>query len=474
MGCVGLCGLSGHPATGVEVPDEVRVCAPGFGSGYLLDAVAGPETSRAAKRGQAALRRDARTGEHEEPIVHAELHGCFDALHWAGMHLDAIQISLRDSGLDGWLFYDHHHRDPLAYRILGLDEKMHVTRRWYYFIPVAGEPRKLVHRIERGKLDVLPGRLNEYSSWQELEQQLAAMLDGSTRIAMQYSPRNAIMYVSMVDAGTVEMLRELGKEIVSSADLVSRFESVLTEEQIATHFAAQEKLDAILKAGWTHIGERVRSGGTDEFAVVRFLEQAIARAGLVTAHGPNVSCGANAADSHYEPSAAATKRIQRGDFVLIDLWAKRAGRPDAIWYDITWTGVVDREPSPREQAIFAIVREARDAAIRSVQEAFSAGRPIAGWQPDDAARTVIRAAGLAEFFTHRTGHNIATELHGSGAHLDDLETHDVRVILPHTCFSVEPGLYFPGEFGIRSEVNMMTYPGRAEVTGPLQTELLRI
>ena len=390
------------------------------------------------------------------------------------MNLDAIQSSLRDAGLDGWLFYDHHHRDPLSYRILGLDENAHVTRRWYYLVPAQGEPRKLVHRIERGRLEILPGEQQEYSSWQELEQRLAAMLDGSTRIAMQYSPRNAIMYVSMVDAGTVEMLKDLGKEIVSSADLVSYFEAVLTEEQIATHFIAQQKLDEILKAGWKRVGERARNGGTDEFSIVTLLKQAIERAELVTEHGPNVSCGANAADSHYEPTAANSKRIASGDFVLIDIWAKLAGRPDAIWYDITWTGVVDRAPSPREQAIFATVREARDAAIRSVQDAFSRGEAIAGWQPDDAAREVIRAAGFAESFTHRTGHNIATEIHGPGAHLDNLETHDVRMILPHTCFSVEPGLYFPGEFGIRSEVNMITYPGRAVVTGPTQTELIRI
>ena len=390
------------------------------------------------------------------------------------MNLEAIQLSLRDAGLDGWLFYDHHHRDPLAYRILGLDEHAHVTRRWYYLIPAYGEPRKLVHRIERGRLDALPGDFAEYSSWQELEHRLAAMLDRSTKIAMQYSPRNAIMYVSMVDAGTVEMLRDLGKEIVSSADLVSHFEAVLTEEQIATHFTAQQRLDEVLEAGWKRIGERARVGGTDEFSMVTFLQQAIERAGLVTEHGPNVSCGANAANSHYEPTAAKASRIASGDFVLIDIWAKLSGRPDAIWYDITWTGVIDREPTSREQAIFAIVRNARDAAIESVQEAFAAGKPIAGWQPDDAARAVIQAAGLADFFTHRTGHNIATELHGPGAHLDNLETHDVRMILPHTCFSVEPGLYFPGEFGIRSEVNMMTYPGKAIVTGALQTNLIRI
>jgi Xaa-Pro aminopeptidase len=390
------------------------------------------------------------------------------------MQLDAIQRALREAGLDGWLFYDHHNRDPLAYRILGLPENGHVTRRWYYFIPAHGEPQKLVHRIESGKLDALPGSKKAYSSWQELERELAGMLDGATKIAMQYSPRNAIMYVSMVDAGTVEVLREMGKQIVSSADLVSAFEAVLSEVQIATHFAAQAKLDAVLTAGWKRMGELARSGGTDEFTIVSYMKDAIEQVGMVTEHGPNVSCCGNSADSHYEPTAANSKPIRRGDFVLIDIWAKLANRPDAVWYDITWTGVVDREPTEREQLVFTTVRNARDAAIATVEQAFATGEKIAGWQADDAAREVIRAAGFGEWFTHRTGHNIATELHGSGAHLDNLETHDERLILPHTCFSVEPGLYFPGEFGVRSEVNMITYPGRAVVTGPRQRELVRI
>jgi Xaa-Pro dipeptidase len=390
------------------------------------------------------------------------------------MQLEAIQSALREAQLDGWLFYDHHNRDPLAYRILGLPENAHVTRRWYYFVPANGEPRKLVHRIESGRLDALPGMKKAYSSWQELERELAAMLEGSTKIAMQYSPRNAIMYVSMVDAGTVEVLREMGKEIVSSANLVSTFEAVLTKAQIATHFAAQAKLDAVLTAGWKRMGELARHGGTDEFTIVSYMKDAIEQIGMVTEHGPNVSCGPNSADSHYEPTAAGSKPIRKGDFVLIDIWAKLANRPDAVWYDITWTGVVDREPTEREQLIFTTVRDARDAAIATVERAFARGEKIAGWQADDASRGVIRAAGFGEWFTHRTGHNIATELHGSGAHLDNLETHDERLILPHTCFSVEPGLYFPGEFGVRSEVNMITYPGKAVVTGPLQRELVRI
>ena len=397
------------------------------------------------------------------------------------MDLAAIQSALREHKLDGWLFYDHHHRDPIAYRILGLDEKSFVSRRWFYYVPATGEPRKLVHRIESGKLDSLPGEKSEYSSWQELEQMLEAMLLGSEKIAMQYSPRNAIMYVSMVDAGTVELLRGIGKDIVSSADLVSIFEAVLTEPQIATHFAAQKKLDEVLAAAWKRIGDSARSGkGTDEFSIVEFLQSGIAQAGLFTDHGPNCSAGPNSADSHYEPTRESSRPIRSGDFVLIDIWAKLANDPSAIWYDITWTGVVNREPTERENLIFHTVRDARDAAIAAVQSAYADNRPIAGWQADDAARAVIRKAGFAEFFTHRTGHNIAVELHGNGAHLDNLETHDERLILPNTCFSVEPGLYFPGEFGIRSEVNMITRPrsqsekASAVVTGPAQTELLRI
>jgi Xaa-Pro dipeptidase len=391
------------------------------------------------------------------------------------MNLDAIQSALRDQHLDGWLFYDHHYRDPLAYRILGLGEGLHVTRRWFYYIPAHGEPKKLVHRIEAGRLDALSGSKAVYSSWQELEAQIEALLAGQTRIAMQYSPRNAIMYVSMVDAGTVEVLRSFGKEIVSSADLVSHFEAVLTDAQLATHYEAQRRLDEILAEGWREIGRRVRSdGSTDEYTIVEFLRAAIERASMVTEHGPNVSAGPNSADSHYEPTPASTRPIRHGDFILIDIWAKLANQPEAIWYDITWTGVVDREPTDRENLIFATVRAARDASIAVVQQAFATGTPIAGWQADDASRAVIRTAGFADFFTHRTGHNIATELHGNGAHLDNLETHDERVILPNTCFSVEPGLYFPGEFGIRNEVNMIARKGKAEVTGRMQNELVRI
>jgi Xaa-Pro aminopeptidase len=393
------------------------------------------------------------------------------------MNLDAIQTALRDAGLDGWLFYDHHHRDPISESILGLDPKAHITRRWYYFIPAGGEPRKLVHRIEQSRLDTLPGSKGLYSSWQELRTGLKAMLGGFRSIAMQYSPNNDIMYVSMVDAGTVEFLRSLGKQIVSSADLVSQFEAVLTEAQIATHAVAQKVIDAILEEGWKEIARRLRPlkgkpGKATEFDIVQWLSEAMKRADLVWENGPNVSVNANCSDSHYEPTADRTSDIKEGDFLLIDIWG-RLDNADSIFYDITWTGVVGREPSEREQHVFETVRNARDAAITAVETAFAEGRPIRGFEADDAARSVIRAAGFAEYFTHRTGHNIAHEIHGPGAHLDNLETHDERQILPNTCFSVEPGIYLP-EFGIRSEIDMLTAPGKAWVTGKIQRELVRI
>jgi Xaa-Pro dipeptidase len=393
------------------------------------------------------------------------------------MKLEAIQAAVREAGHDGWLFYDHHHRDPIGERILGLDPKAHITRRWYYYVPADGEPRKLVHRIEQGRLDSLPGSKGLYSSWQELAAGLELMLDGDIRIAMQYSPNNAIMYVSMVDAGTVEFLRSIGKQVVSSADLVSQFEAVLNEEQIASHTIAQKAIDIILEEAWRKIGRTLRpasgpAGELTEFEVVRYLSSAMGCEGLVWENGPNVSVNANCSDSHYEPTAERTAPIRPGDFLLIDIWG-RVDKPGSVFYDITWTGVVGREPTDREQRVFEVVRNARDAAIGAVEGAYAAGRPIRGYEADDAARAVIREAGFGQYFTHRTGHNIAQEIHGPGAHLDNLETHDERLLLPNTCFSVEPGIYLP-EFGVRSEVNMLTAPGKAWVTGKIQRELVRI
>jgi Xaa-Pro aminopeptidase len=285
------------------------------------------------------------------------------------------------------------------------------------------------------------------------------------------------MYVSMTDAGTVEFLRSLGKKIVSSADLVSQFEAVLTEEQIASHSVAQKAIDAILEEAWRKIGRNLRpatgkASELTEFAMVQFLSDAMRCEGLVWENGPNVSVNANSSDSHYEPTAEHTLPIRLGDFVLIDIWG-RVNKPETVYYDITWTGVVGREPTERERRVFETVRNARDAAINAVEKAFAEDRPIRGFEADDAARAVIRNAGFGDCFTHRTGHNIAHEIHGPGAHLDNLETHDERLLLPNTCFSVEPGIYLP-EFGVRSEVDMLTARGKAWVTGRIQRELVRI
>jgi len=264
---------------------------------------------------------------------------------------------------------------------------------------------------------------------------------------------------------------------VSSADLVSQFEAVLSEEQIASHGTAQKAIDIILEEAWRKIGRTLRPasgspGELTEFAVVQFLSDAMRCEGLVWENGPNVSVNANSSDSHYEPTAEHTAPIRQGDFVLIDIWG-RLNKPGSIFYDITWTGVVGREPTEREQHVFETVRNARDAAIGAVERAFAAGRPIRGFEADDAARAFIRNAGFGEYFTHRTGHNIAQEIHGPGAHLDNLETHDERLLLPNTCFSVEPGIYLP-EFGVRTEVDMLTAPGKAWVTGKIQRDLVRI
>lgn len=387
------------------------------------------------------------------------------------MHLPAIQAALREQKLDAWLFYDHHHRDPIAYHVLGLPETLMVTRRWFYVIPAAGGPSKLVHRIEAGHLDSLPGPKHQYSSWQELWDGLKQMLAPHTRIAMQYSPNNLVPYLGLVDAGTVELLRSFGKEIVSSGDLVSEFEAAWSEEQIQTHFAAAEAVDSITQAAFQETGTRVRSGGTTEFEIQQWILEAFRRKGLVTEDAPIVAVNANSGNPHYEPAADRSAPIREGDFVLLDIWAKQE-TPGAVFYDITWVGTVGA-PSERHQEIFHIVRDARDAGIAAVQTAISAGKKLAGWEVDKATRDAIAAAGFGKYFTHRTGHSIGVTVHGNGPNMDGLETKDERQVLPNTCFSIEPGIYLP-DFGVRSEVNVLVRPGSAQVTGAIQKELVLI
>ncbi len=388
------------------------------------------------------------------------------------MELKKIQESLRQAGADCWLFYDHHHRDPIAYRVLGLPETMMVTRRWFYVIPAQGEPSRLVHRIESHHLDSLPGSKSEYSAWQELHENLRKLLAPYKKVVMQYSPNNQIPYISLVDGGMLELVRSFGKEIVSSADLVSQFEAVLTEEQIASHFEAQKKIDVICEAAFKEIGRRVRDGGCTEYDIQKFILEAYGREGIETEDPPNCSANENSGDPHYEPTAERHKKIHEGDFILIDMWG-RMKQPHSVYYDITWTGFVGKAASDRQREIFQVVRDARNVGIETVKKAFAAGEKISGYQVDAAVRAFIESKGYGKYFVHRTGHSITNAIHGNGANLDNLETKDDRQILPNTCFSVEPGVYLP-EFGVRSEVDMMTRPNSAEVTGRIQTELVLI
>ena len=388
------------------------------------------------------------------------------------MDLPAIQAALRERNIDAWLFYDHHHRDPIAYRVLGLPASLMVTRRWFYLIPAQGEPVKLVHKIEAGHLDSLPGGKREYAAWQELFEQVKTMLSDHRDIAMQYSPNNLVFYISLVDGGTLELIRGLGKNVVSSGDLVALFEATWTEEQIKTHFAARDSVDAITAAAFKQIGQRVRKGGVSEYEIQQWFMEAFGRENLVTDDPPIVAVNANAGNPHYEPRPEQSSPIREGDLVLLDVWAKK-NTPDAVYYDITWMGFVGKTPSDRMWELFQIVRDARDAGIKTVQEAVAAGRALAGWEVDRAVRGHIKKAGYGQYFIHRTGHSIGTEVHANGANMDDLEIHDERRILPNSCFSIEPGIYLP-ELGVRTEVNVLVRSKTAEVTGKIQSEIVII
>ena len=388
------------------------------------------------------------------------------------MNLSAIQAALRERNIDAWLFYDHHRRDPIAYRVLGLPDTLMVTRRWFYLIPADGEPTRLVHKIEAGHLDTLPGSKRQYAGWQELFENIKTMLAPHRDIAMQYSPNNLVFTISLVDAGTVDLIRGLGKNVVSSGDLVAQFEATLTDEQILSHFAARDSIDRILAAAFPEIGRRARNGVSTEHAMQQWFMEAFTRENLVTDDPPIVAVNANSGNPHYEPHAAGSAPIRVGDFVLLDVWGKK-NTPGAVYYDITWTGFVGKAPSDKQREVFEIVRDARDVGIQTVEAAVSAGRPMAGWEVDRAVRNHIKEKGYGQYFIHRTGHSIATEIHSNGANMDDLEIHDERRILPNTCFSIEPGVYLP-EFGVRSEIDMLVRPQSAEVTGKIQREIVII
>jgi Xaa-Pro dipeptidase len=387
------------------------------------------------------------------------------------MQIEAIQAALREEHLDGWLFFDHHQRDPLAYRILKLDPHRVASRRWYYFIPAKGEPQGLVHAIESGVLAGLPGDIRKYSSWTAQVDGLHRLLSGSRKIAMQYSPNCSIPYVSLVDGGTIELVRGAGVEVATSANLVQLFEARWTAEQLDMHLEAGRRVDRVRAEAFQKIAAALACAQTiTEWDVNRFIRAGFETSGLITDHGPIVAVNANMSDPHYEPQPDGSREIRKGDAVLIDMWAK-LDRPSAVFYDITWTGYCGATPPSALQNIFDVVTSARDRAIQRVQTAIPRGELIHGFDVDDAARTYIKDQGFGDYFVHRTGHSIGEEVHGTGANMDNLETHDDRRIIAGTCFSVEPGVYLP-EFGIRSEVNVYVSATEARVTGEVQRKLV--
>jgi Xaa-Pro aminopeptidase len=388
----------------------------------------------------------------------------------------AIQAALQKTiGLDGWLFYDFRGSDPLAYRVLGLDATRHVTRRWYYWLPAQGQPVKLLHRIEPRMLEDLPGETRLYLSWDEQQVSLKSLLQPAKRIAMQYSPLNAIPYISRVDAGTVELIRSFGLDVVTSADLVQRFEAVWDDGQLASHRFAAEKLRAIVDEAFARVRDSMTSRTSlSEYELQQFILVRMRAHGLITSSPPIVAVNAHSADPHYAPRSLGSSVIGDGSLVLIDLWAKRP-EPGSVYADITWTGYVGSIVPPRQREVFSIVRAARDGALACVSNHIARGSYPGGREVDDVCRQVIRQAGYADQFLHRTGHSIGEEVHGNGANLDNLETQDSRCLMPRTCFSIEPGIYLPGQFGIRSEIDVYISEREALVFGqPIQTDIISI
>ncbi len=384
-----------------------------------------------------------------------------------------IQKAILEQKLDGWLFFDHHQRDPLAYQILGLNKSLKPSRRWYYFIPAHGEPRKLVHRIESQVIDDLPGEKELYSSWREQHAKLNALLTGSRQVAMQYSPNCAIPYVSMLDGGTLDLVRHSGVEVVTSADLVQQFEACWSTSQLQAHIEAGKRVDRIRREAFALVDEKLRNGHPiNEREVQLFILTRFEAEGLYTDHGPIVAVNDNASNPHYEPTASHFRQIRTNDVLLIDLWAK-LDIPDSVYYDVTWTGFCGNTIPSEVLNVFQIVKGARKAASDFVSTRTCNRLPLSGWEVDDAARNFIGKHGLSEFFVHRTGHSIGQEVHGNGANMDNFESHDDRKVIPNTCFSIEPGIYLP-EFGIRSEVNVFVEERRAWVTGEEQESLVHI
>ena len=387
----------------------------------------------------------------------------------------AVQDALKTEGLDAWLLYDFQGSNPIAYRMAGIgDNGGHLaTRRWFYLIPASGAPRGIVHAIERHNLDHLPGTKAPYAGRAQLEDALKTMLSGLSRVAMEYSPGNAIPYVSRVDAGTIEMVREAGVEVVTSGDLVQRFDGLWDEAAIASHREASDKLYRIKDAAFQAVTKRLRDNvATTEFDIQQLMAGWFVDEGLVAGSAPNVSAQENAGNPHYLPTAEQHRVIRRDELLLLDLWGK-CNRPRSVYADITWVGFAGQNVPDRMTRAFATIVEARDAAVNFVQAAAREGRTVRGFELDRAARQVIEAAGYGASILHRTGHSLGEEVHGNGAHLDDYETHDERRLMRGSGFTIEPGVYFD-DFGVRTEINVVWDADGPQVTGPCQTALISL
>ena len=387
----------------------------------------------------------------------------------------AVQQSLKAEGLDGWLLYDFHGSNPIAARLVGITNgaKM-TTRRWFYLVPATGEPRALVHAIEKKTLDALPGAKAVYAGRQQFDAGLTALLSGMKRVAMEYSPNCAIPYISRIDAGTLELVRNRGVEVASSGDLVQRFEAVWDAHALATHRDASQALYRVKDRAFEVIAKRLRDAeAMTEFAIQQQMAAWFEEEGLASDSAPVVAAQENAGDPHYLPTARRARPIQKDELVLLDLWAKKKGDAGAVFADITWVGYTGRTIPAEMANAFEAIRQARDAAIALVQESARDQRDLRGWQVDRAARDVLQRSGFGERILHRTGHNLGRDVHGNGVHMDDYESHDDRRLLPGTGFTIEPGLYFE-YFGVRTEINMYYGEREALVTGPLQTEIVQL
>jgi Xaa-Pro dipeptidase len=391
------------------------------------------------------------------------------------LDIAAVQAALRADGVDGWLLYDFRGLNPIAADITGvLRQAGHLaTRRWYYLIPAAGDPRALVHAIEPKALAHLPGAATRYAGREQLEAGLRHVLAGLKRVAMEYSPGCAIPYVARVDAGTIELVRQAGADVVSSGDLIQRFAAVWNDEQVATHERAAEKLYRVKDHAFDTIARRLRDGvPTNEYDIQQLMVGWFRDEGLLSDSDPDVSAAANSGNPHYLPTAASHRAINADEIVLLDLWGKLEG-VGAVFADITWVGYTGRQVPDRYARAFAAIAAARDRAIALVRDAAQTERQLRGWEVDRAASTVLREAGYGDQILHRTGHSLGTSVHGDGVNMDDYETHDDRRLLPGTGFTIEPGVYFE-DFGVRTEINMIVSTHDARVTGPVQSEIVRL